>query len=139
MSILKELAKIYRVRKSGNPYRDEDGQFSSKDNAETTVMDVASNIKNKKMTDKDWEKVNEIGLDLTDSDIVDLESGGVEKIDEMVKNQLKENEELLSKTTDKDAKDLLIKQIAKLKQYSKAQKSELAMQAIRKYQGKAND
>lgn len=130
---LKELAAIYRVKKEGNPFHAKDGKFASKDNAEKTVMDVASNVKNKKMTDKDWEKVNEIGLDLTDSDIVDLERGGVEKIDEMVKNQLKENEELLSKTTDKDAKDLLIKQIAKLKQYSKTQKSDLLRELVRIY------
>ena len=119
MSILRDLANYYLVKKElikkeGNPYHAEDGKFASKDNYKTVRMDVASNVKNKKMTDKDWDKVKSIDLDLTDSDIVDLETHGTTKLKDIINNNIKSIDNDMKNAKNPIAIDFLRKQREKL-------------------------
>lgn len=113
MSLLRELTAIYRVKKA-NPYRAKNGQFASKENYETVNMDVASNIKNKKMTDNDWKKVKSINMSLSDLDIANLERHGMKELDNIIKDNLDALDDVLSKSKNPKGIEHLKKERAKL-------------------------
>ena len=118
MSILKDLANYYLVKKElikkANPFHAKDGKFASKDNYETVNMDVASDVKNKKMTDKDWEKVKSINMALSDLDIVNLERHGMKVLDDIIKDNLKELDAVMRESKDTKGIEHLKKERAKL-------------------------
>ncbi len=108
MSILKDLASHYLVKKElikkeGNPYHAKDGK-----------MDVASDVKNKKMTDKDWEKVKSINMSVSDLDIVNLERHGMKALDDIIKDNLKELDSVMRESKDPKGIEHLKKERVKL-------------------------